>query len=148
MVGALPARSPANAKKNMARPRKETKTEYISFHFDLTTEKAALFRECYRRSGCRSKVQFLCEMLHNYDRIEKVQNIDFVLFEELLKHRNLLINATTNINQIAKQVNTLGYSATEEDIKRSLEEVKSILPELKERSDDLLKKSYQVMKKI
>jgi hypothetical protein len=132
----------------MARPRKEVKTEYVSFHFDLTTEKAALFRECYRRSGCRSKVQFLCEMLHNYERIEKIQNIDSILFDELLKHRNLLINATSNLNQIAKAVNTLGYSATEGEIKRSLDEVKSILPLLKERSDELLKKSYNVMKKI
>ncbi len=132
----------------MARPRKEVKTEYISFHFDLTTEKAALFRECYRRSGCRSKVQFLCEMLHNYERIEKIQNIDSILFDELLKHRNLLINATSNLNQIAKAVNTLGYSATEGEIKRNLDEVKSILPLLKERSDELLKKSYNVMKKI
>lgn len=132
----------------MARPRKEVKTEYVSFHFDLTTEKAALFRECYRRSGCRSKVQFLCEMLHNYGRIEKIQNIDSELFDELLKHRNLLINATSNLNQIAKAVNTLGYSATDGEIKRSLEEVKSILPLLKERSDELLKKSYNIMKKI
>lgn len=132
----------------MARPRKEVKTEYVSFHFDLTTEKAALFRECYRRSGCRSKVQFLCEMLHNYERIEKIQNIDTNLFDEILKHRNLLINATSNLNQIAKAVNTLGYSASEGEIKRSLEEVKSILPLLKERSDELLKKSYAIMKKI
>lgn len=132
----------------MARPRKEVKTEYVSFHFDLTTEKAALFRECYRRSGCRSKVQFLCEMLHYYGRIEKIQNIDSELFDELLKHRNLLINATSNLNQIAKAVNTLGYSATEGEIKRSLEDVKSILPLLKERSDELLKKSYNIMKKI
>lgn len=132
----------------MARPRKEVKTEYVSFHFDLTTEKAALFRECYRRSGCRSKVQFLCEMLHNYERIEKIQNIDTNLFDEILKHRNLLINATSNLNQIAKAVNTLGYSASEGEIKRSLEEVKSILPLLKERSDELLKKSYEIMKKI
>ena len=132
----------------MARPRKEVKTEYVSFHFDLTTEKAALFRECYRRSGCRSKVQFLCEMLHNYERIEKIQNIDTNLFDEILKHRNLLINATSNLNQIAKAVNTLGYSASEGEIKRSLKEVKSILPLLKERSDELLKKSYAIMKKI
>ena len=132
----------------MARPRKEVKTEYVSFHFDLTTEKAALFRECYRRSGCRSKVQFLCEMLHNYGRIEKIQNFDSELFDEILKHRNLLINATSNLNQIAKAVNTLGYSATDGEIKRSLEEVKSILPLLKERRDELLKKSYNIMKKI
>lgn len=147
-MGALPARSLSLTLKTMARPRKETKTKYVSIHVDLSEDKAALFRDCYKKSGCRSKVQFLCEMLHNYDRIKKVQDMDDAMFNELLKHRNLLLNIANNINQIAKQVNISGYAAEENEIKYYLEEVKNIIPELKKRSDELLKKSYTIMKRM
>ena len=49
-------------------------------------------------------------------------------------------------NQIAKQVNTLGFAAEKSDIKYLLEDMKSILPDLKERSDELLKKTNVFLK--
>ncbi len=74
--------------------------------------------------------------------------MDDAMFNELLKHRNLLLNIANNINQIAKQVNISGYAAEENEIKYYLEEVKNIIPELKKRSDELLKKSYTIMKRM
>lgn len=132
----------------MARPRKDDKTEYIGLHFDLTLENAQKFSDCYKKSGCKTKTQFLISMLNSYDDIKKLEDLKDGLFDEILKHRNLLLNATNNINQIAKQINTMGYSASENEILTSLEEIKNIIPELKKRSDELLKKSYSMMKKL
>ncbi|MCQ2082134.1 MAG: MobC family plasmid mobilization relaxosome protein [Lachnospiraceae bacterium] len=132
----------------MARPRKEEKTEFVGMNFKLTIPKYILFEECYKKSECKTKTQFLISMLNSYDDIKKLEDLKDGLFDEILKHRNLLLNATNNINQIAKQINTMGYSASENDIISSLEEIKNVLPELKKRSDELLKKSYTMMKKL
>jgi len=131
----------------MARPRKEIKTEYKSLYFDLSIANADKFNECYKKSGCRTKVQFLMEMIHNYDRIKKIQEMDDAMFDEILAHRKLLLNVTNNINQIAKEINTLGFAAEYSDIKVITEQMEALIPELKERSGELLKKTNVFMKK-
>lgn len=130
----------------MARPRKEIKTEYVRIHIDLSIENGTRFHECYKKSGCNTKVQFLMQMVNNYDRLKRIKEIDDALFEEILRHRRLILGVANNINQIAKQVNTLGFAAEKSDIKYLLEDMNSILPDLKERSDELLKKTNIFLK--
>lgn len=132
----------------MARPRKEEKTEYIDYHFKLTLTKSEMFEQCYEKSGCRSKTQFLMDMVMDYDRIKKLQDIDDTMFDEVLQHRRLILNIANNINQIAKQVNTSGYAATDNEIKNLLIAVENFIPELKNRSDELLKKSNTFLRKV
>mgnify|MGYP003300558102 CR=1 FL=1 len=131
----------------MARPRKETPTVFYNHIFKLSEANHLLVEECYKTSGCRTRVQFLMEMIHNYDRIKKIQEMDDAMFDEILAHRKLLLNVTNNINQIAKEINTLGFAAEYSDIKVITEQMEALIPELKERSGELLKKTNVFMKK-
>lgn len=125
----------------MARPRNEVKTEYVRLHIDLSLENGKRFDDCFQKSGCPTKVKFLMQMVNNYDRLKRIKEIDDSMFEEILKHRRAILSISNNINQIAKQINTMGYAAENSDIKNCLEDIQGILPDLKERSDELLKKT-------
>lgn len=129
----------------MARPIKEKKTVFVQFNVWLSEEKADYVKCCYNDSGCSTKAQFLLEILHDYKRIKQMKVLDETLMNELIKHRNLLSNATSNINQVAKQINTLGYASSEKDIKLGLEKMLYFVDILKKRSDELLEKAYSIM---
>lgn len=85
-------------------------------------------------------------MIQGYHCIKKKKDYDESIIDELISLHNLFSNIGSNINQIAKQVNTLGYAASQNDIRASLEKVKDILPTLKECANEVLEKTYSISK--
>ena len=82
----------------------------------LTEEEKALFKEKKRLAKCRSMSHFIRKCI-----LEKeIYQVDLEPFRDL---QGLLSNATNNINQIAKRVNSTGviYKEDIDDIKKEIE---------------------------
>ena len=82
----------------------------------LTQEEKALFEEKRKLAKCRNMSLFIRKCV-----LEKeIYQVDLEPFREL---QGLLSNATNNINQIAKQVNSTGviYKADISDIKNEIQ---------------------------
>ena len=82
----------------------------------LTEEEKALFEEKRKLSKCRNMSHFIRKCV-----LEKeIYQVDLEPFRDL---QGLLSNATNNINQIAKRVNSIGviYKEDIDDIKKEIE---------------------------
>lgn len=129
----------------MGRPRNEKATVYKQWNVFLTEQDYAELSKCYKQSGCTSKVQFMCQISKYYDKITMLKSSDDKIIDELLEDRRALLGAATNINQIAKQVNILGYAAEEEDIRNRLSVVEEEVKKMREIAEKLLRKAYKVI---
>lgn len=129
----------------MARPRNSDKTIFKQWNAFLPEEQYEELMRCYKSSGCTSKVQFLCHICRHFDSISAKTQIDESVIDELMDGRRLLNNVSNNVNQVAKQVNVLGYAAEHEDIRRSLESLLLQIEEVKKISEKMLKKAYKIV---
>ena len=82
----------------------------------LTEEEKALFKEKKRLAKCRNMSHFIRKCVLE----EEIYQVDWEPFRDL---QGLLFNATNNINQIAKRVNSTGiiYKDDINDMKKQIE---------------------------
>lgn len=133
--------------KEMGRPRNKEKTVFKQWNISLTEEEYNKLNDCYNGSGCRSKAQFMCEIVQYYSQISRIKELDDSVIDELLASRRLLNNIASNVNQVAKQVNVLGYAAEHEDIRESIEILKKEMDDSKKLAEKLMKKAYIILNK-
>lgn len=129
----------------MGRPRNTEKTIFRQWNVSLTEEDYNSLMECYRRSGCVSKVQFMCRIVAYEEKISSRIRVEERIIDELLDCRRLLANIASNINQIAKQANTQGYAAEESDIRDHLHRLEEEVVRINDIGGKLLKKAYKIM---
>ncbi len=70
----------------------------------FTEAEAKRFEEAYLRSGAKSKGQFVLQLLENSPIID---------FTELIPLRRELVRQGTNLNQLARVANEMGYLGDE-----------------------------------
>ena len=86
------------------------------FEIKLTKEEKAIFEEKRKLAKCRNMSHFI----RKYVLEKEIYQVDLEPFRDL---QGLLSNATNNINQISKRVNSIGviYKDYINDIKKEIE---------------------------
>lgn len=121
------------------RPKKEySQTNCRNILFELNVEQKNTFEREFAKSGERHKKTFFMKAISNYNSVQSVVKDRELLSQKLVKVIGDYGHLNSNVNQIAHQVNVLGYAITEEQMSAKLDEVHASLSDIKKQIEKLL----------
>ncbi len=106
--------------------------------FKLNKNEHEKFEEYFKKSGFKTKKEFLLKSVENARVANDIVTDRISLLKDLAKYKSDFGHIGSNINQVAHIVNSIGYASTEAEIASRLAEMTGYLDMVEKKTNQIL----------